>query len=135
MSGDRHVGAVSGHSEWRAHAPQSSTHAAETRSPQCDPDVQQVRAAGGPIDRAAYACACGYLFSAPVSTTVNCPHCGCGQAWSDRTAAVAATAIGDLGRPERGRVPGRWRDSALADGLCPQIPSSERLGRYRLRGR
>jgi hypothetical protein len=47
----------------------------------CDPAVARVREAGGPIDRAAYTCECGYLFSAPVSTTVHCPHCGVGQAW------------------------------------------------------
>jgi hypothetical protein len=46
-----------------------------------DPAVQRVRAAGGPIDRASYACACGYLFSASVSTTVMCPHCGADQSW------------------------------------------------------
>jgi len=44
-------------------------------------DVKRVRAAGGPVDRASYSCACGYLFSAEVSTTVSCPHCGAGQAW------------------------------------------------------
>jgi rubrerythrin len=47
----------------------------------CDPDAERVREAGGPIDRASYACACGYLFSASVSTTVTCPHCGADQAW------------------------------------------------------
>jgi hypothetical protein len=46
-----------------------------------DPEVERVRCAGGPIDKAAYACECGYLFSAAVSTTVACPHCGAGQAW------------------------------------------------------
>ena len=46
-----------------------------------DPAVQRVREAGGPIDRAAYSCECGYCFKAPVSTTVHCPHCGAGQAW------------------------------------------------------
>jgi hypothetical protein len=50
-------------------------------SPACDPDVKRVREAGGPIDRASYACGCGYLFSASVSTTVACPHCGSNQAW------------------------------------------------------
>jgi hypothetical protein len=39
------------------------------------------RAAGGPEDRAAYRCACGCVFEAPVSTTVGCPHCGGEQAW------------------------------------------------------
>jgi hypothetical protein len=46
-----------------------------------DPEVARVRGAGGPIDQAAYACACGFQFSAAVSTTVACPHCGAGQAW------------------------------------------------------
>jgi hypothetical protein len=46
-----------------------------------DPAAQRVREAGGPIDWAAYTCECGYAFSAPVSTTVHCPHCGAGQAW------------------------------------------------------
>jgi hypothetical protein len=39
------------------------------------------RDAGGPEDRAAYRCSCGFLFEAPVSTTVGCPHCGGTQAW------------------------------------------------------
>ncbi len=47
----------------------------------CDPDVARVRSAGGPIDHATYTCGCGYLFSAAVSTTVVCPHCGADQAW------------------------------------------------------
>ena len=32
-------------------------------------------------DTAPYSCWCGYVFTAPVSTTVECPHCGGGQAW------------------------------------------------------
>jgi hypothetical protein len=47
----------------------------------CDPAVDRVRSAGGPIDNAVYTCCCGYLFSAAVSTTVVCPHCGTDQAW------------------------------------------------------
>jgi hypothetical protein len=43
--------------------------------------VERVRAAGGPLDRASYACQCGYLFAAPVTTTVSCPHCSAPQAW------------------------------------------------------
>jgi hypothetical protein len=43
--------------------------------------VERVRAAGGPLDQASYTCHCGYLFAAPVSTTVSCPHCGTAQAW------------------------------------------------------
>jgi hypothetical protein len=37
---------------------------------------------GGPCqDRALYSCGCGYAFDAPVSTSVDCPHCGDRQAW------------------------------------------------------
>ena len=32
-------------------------------------------------DTATYSCGCGYVFTAPVSTTVGCPHCGSDQAW------------------------------------------------------
>jgi hypothetical protein len=46
-----------------------------------DPAAQRVREAGGPRDSASYVCACGFVFVAPVSTNVACPHCGAGQAW------------------------------------------------------
>jgi hypothetical protein len=46
-----------------------------------DPAAQRVRDAGGPIDRASYTCMCGCVFLAPVSTTVECPHCRAAQAW------------------------------------------------------
>jgi hypothetical protein len=52
-----------------------------TAARDCDPAVARVREAGGPIDQASYICQCGYLFRAPVSTSVTCPHCGSGQAW------------------------------------------------------
>jgi hypothetical protein len=55
-------------------------HAANPTSP-TDPAVQRVRHAGGPTDRASYTCQCGYMFLAPVSTTVACPHCRAPQAW------------------------------------------------------
>ncbi len=32
-------------------------------------------------DEAHYACGCGHSFSAGVSTSVDCPRCGAGQAW------------------------------------------------------
>jgi hypothetical protein len=32
-------------------------------------------------DAAMYHCQCGYVFEAPVSTSVGCPHCGGTQAW------------------------------------------------------
>jgi hypothetical protein len=60
-------------------SPAPATSVAVSRP--ADPAAQRARAAGGPIDRAAYTCECGYVFSAPVSTTVHCPHCGAGQAW------------------------------------------------------
>ncbi|MDE3070477.1 MAG: hypothetical protein KGJ43_07090 [Acidobacteriota bacterium] len=34
-----------------------------------------------PLDVALYTCQCGLVFSAAVSTTVHCPHCGAVQAW------------------------------------------------------
>jgi hypothetical protein len=46
-----------------------------------DPAVLRVRRAGGPLDEASYSCECGFVFVAPVSTTVACPHCGAGQPW------------------------------------------------------
>jgi hypothetical protein len=44
-------------------------------------DERRLRASGGPKDRATYACGCGFVFEADVSTSVTCPHCGGGQAW------------------------------------------------------
>ncbi len=44
-------------------------------------DERRLREAGGPDDRAVYACGCGYVFHADVSTSVDCPHCGAAQAW------------------------------------------------------
>lgn len=32
-------------------------------------------------DHAQYTCVCGFVFEAPVSTSVGCPHCGGKQAW------------------------------------------------------
>jgi hypothetical protein len=32
-------------------------------------------------DAALYNCSCGYVFKAPVTTSVGCPHCGTAQAW------------------------------------------------------
>jgi hypothetical protein len=37
--------------------------------------------ATGVQDNALYACGCGHAFSAGVSTSVDCPRCGAGQAW------------------------------------------------------
>jgi hypothetical protein len=32
-------------------------------------------------DRAVYHCQCGFVFEAPVSTSVGCPNCSATQAW------------------------------------------------------
>jgi len=45
------------------------------------PAERRLRDAGGPDDRATYSCGCGFLFEAPVSTSVACPHCDTVQAW------------------------------------------------------
>jgi hypothetical protein len=52
-----------------------------TRTQNWDLEAERVREAGGPVDLASYICGCGYVFSAAVSTTVACPHCGTDQAW------------------------------------------------------
>jgi hypothetical protein len=56
-------------------------HASTDRDHGLDPTVQRARAAGGPVDLASYNCQCGLIFSASVSTTVACPHCGTEQDW------------------------------------------------------
>ena len=45
------------------------------------PERRDARRGGGPQDSALYACGCGYAFTAPVTTSVACPHCGTDQAW------------------------------------------------------
>ncbi|MDQ3630327.1 MAG: hypothetical protein M3417_03430 [Actinomycetota bacterium] len=42
---------------------------------------RRLRAAGGPDDRATYACRCGAVFPAAPTTSVSCPLCGIHQAW------------------------------------------------------
>ena len=43
--------------------------------------IRRRREAGGMQDEAIYTCECGFVFHAPVSTSVGCPHCGSAQAW------------------------------------------------------
>ncbi len=43
--------------------------------------LARVAAEADPADTASYTCECGLVFSAAVSTTVRCPHCGAQQAW------------------------------------------------------
>lgn len=48
---------------------------------ECSTETDSARRAGGPQDRALYACGCGKAFTAAVSTSVDCPACGSDQAW------------------------------------------------------
>lgn len=45
------------------------------------PHQHRARQSGGPQDTASYSCPCGMVFTADVSTSVDCPRCGTGQAW------------------------------------------------------
>jgi hypothetical protein len=75
--------ATRGSSEIRESDTAVRPETAHTPEPAPIPDfaTRRVRAAGGPLDRASYACQCGYVFAAAVTTTVECPHCGGSQAW------------------------------------------------------
>jgi hypothetical protein len=44
-------------------------------------ELERAQRTPGPEDRALYACGCGYAFTAGVTTSVSCPHCGAAQAW------------------------------------------------------
>jgi predicted Zn-ribbon and HTH transcriptional regulator len=59
----------------------AATAASLTEAEAIDRAVARVRSAGGPLDEASYSCQCGFIFRAPVSTTVQCPHCHAAQAW------------------------------------------------------
>jgi hypothetical protein len=48
---------------------------------QPEPGPRSLRRGGLPQDHALYSCSCGCAFDAPVSTSVDCPHCGDRQAW------------------------------------------------------
>lgn len=60
-----------------APAPQAPPPAAEAAVTNAARRQEQ----GPPHDRALYSCSCGFVFEAPVSTSVGCPHCGDTQAW------------------------------------------------------
>jgi predicted Zn-ribbon and HTH transcriptional regulator len=79
---DQHRRAAIGASETvRAAAQAAACAGTASTASAVDPAAQRVRDAGGPIDEASYACHCGFVFRAPVSTTVACPHCRATQAW------------------------------------------------------
>ena len=67
-----------------AHLPFRRTRSSEehgARTAKVSSRAQAARRASGCEDRALYTCSCGYVFTASVSTTVGCPHCGSTQAW------------------------------------------------------
>ncbi len=70
-----------GRSREQRHGAEVARPAADAPARAADLAVQRARRAGGPLDEASYACACGYVFRASVSTTVACPHCHAQQAW------------------------------------------------------
>jgi hypothetical protein len=79
LAGRSAAGAAKGHPGAASLSPPA---AAPRPAPlQDDLALAHALAAGGPLDRACYACSCGYVFVAAVSTDVNCPHCGNRQAW------------------------------------------------------
>jgi hypothetical protein len=59
----------------------SHEHQAGSASAVPEPAQRNLRHGGPCQDRALYSCSCGYAFDAPVSTSVDCPHCGDRQAW------------------------------------------------------
>jgi hypothetical protein len=72
---------VAGSKTMRAAAPAPARAPGPSPARAADLAVQRVRDAGGPVDEASYACHCGFVFRAAVSTTVACPHCHAPQAW------------------------------------------------------
>jgi len=63
--------------------PARTSRPAAARAP-ADPEppaTRDARRGGGPQDQALYSCMCGYAFTAAVTTSVGCPHCGTEQAW------------------------------------------------------
>ncbi len=76
-----------GGSPEQASAPEAPARPQKVRPPAAvaAADVRRERGtcSGKPLtnDAATYHCQCGYVFEAPVSTSVGCPHCGGTQAW------------------------------------------------------
>ncbi len=67
-----------------AHLPFRRTRAAAApteRREHAKTATQSARRAAACDDKAFYACGCGYVFKASVSTSVGCPQCGTRQAW------------------------------------------------------
>jgi len=77
----RRAGAERADSSPREPRPLATAPSPNSRTRAADLAVERVRDAGGPLDEASYTCHCGFVFRAPVSTTVSCPHCQTTQAW------------------------------------------------------
>jgi hypothetical protein len=54
---------------------------AATPEPEAHRAERRHRACVACEDSALYSCSCGFQFTAPVTTSVACPHCGTAQAW------------------------------------------------------
>jgi hypothetical protein len=66
----------------RGDHPRAAGAAAVQTAPAAWESSPRARRQGGPSeDQALYACGCGYVFAALVSTSVDCPACGDTQAW------------------------------------------------------
>jgi hypothetical protein len=61
-------------------SPRPAAGRAESRAAAIDVR-ERTRLAGRPQDESLYTCGCGFQFSAAVSASVDCPHCGDAQAW------------------------------------------------------
>jgi hypothetical protein len=83
---------LSGRPSWRRrHDRESDLPSARDAAAGWDPAHQTAGQAGAPQaergevdptqDRASYNCDCGFVFTAAVSASVACPHCGKVQAW------------------------------------------------------
>jgi hypothetical protein len=67
------------------HPAEQTAHAPGPRSVSGEhhPVRSEGTCSGKPLtnDRALYKCQCGFVFEAPVCTSVGCPHCSTTQAW------------------------------------------------------
>jgi hypothetical protein len=84
------AGVIRRHREGRFGRTSGRAETVRTENPASPDPVQKAqssasgrrrREAGAPQDQAVYACHCGFVFEAQVSTSVDCPHCDSTQAW------------------------------------------------------
>jgi hypothetical protein len=80
--GERLIGRGRSRSTSVATAPAVREEISAKRLPASAPEATgERRDLDPPLDTAIYNCHCGFVFEAPVCTTIACPHCGDGQAW------------------------------------------------------